>query len=141
MIVFDTNVVSELMKSSPSPVVATWMSRLAADDLCTTTITVAEVLYGIEILPKGKRHDQLLHQAESTFVLEFGDRVLPFDERAAHVYARIASDRRRSGRPIAFADAQIAAIVRARGATLATHNTDDFEGCGLRLVNPWKEGS
>jgi toxin FitB len=138
MIVFDTNVVSELMKSLPAPPVVAWMSGLIADDLFTTTVTVAEVLYGIDILPKGKRRDQLLRQAEDTFGEDFGGRVLSFDERAAHEYAHIASDRRRRGRPIPFADAQIAAIARVYGAILATRDTSDFEDCGVRLVNPWK---
>jgi len=139
MIVCDTNVVSELMKSPPSPAVVAWMSGLMADDLFTTTVTVAEVLYGIAILPKGRRRDQLLRQAEGTFAEDFGGRLQSFDERAAHEYAYIASERRRSGRPIPFADAQIAAIARANGATLATRNMVDFEGCGVRLVNPWRE--
>lgn len=138
MTVFDTNVVSELMKSYRSPQVVAWMSGLAADDSFTTTVTVAEVLYGIEILLKGKRRENFLRQAESTFRDDFGGRILSFDERAAHEYAQIASERRRRGRPIPFADAQIAAIARANGALLATRNMDDFEGCGVRLVNPWE---
>jgi predicted nucleic acid-binding protein len=138
MIVFDTNVVSELMKSSPTPVVVAWMSGIVADELFTTTVTVAEIFYGIEILPKGRRRDQLLRQAEGTFSEDFGGRILSFDERAAHEYAHIASERRLRGRPILFADAQIAAIARANDATLATRNTGDFEGCGVKLVNPWE---
>jgi hypothetical protein len=138
MMVFDTNVVSELMKSSRSPAVIAWISSLAADDVFTTTVTVAEILYGIEILPEGKRREQLLRQAEGTFVEDFGDRVLPFDEPAAREYGKIASERRRVGRPIPFADAQIAAIARVHDAVLATRNTGDFEGCGLNLINPWK---
>lgn len=141
MTVFDTNVVSELMKSSRSPAVLAWMSSLIADRLFTTTVTVAEILYGIEILPKGKRRDQLLRQAEGTFVEDFEGRLLPFDEHAAREYAKIASELRLGGRTISFADAQIAAIARAHGATLATRDTDDFEGCGVRLVNPWQQSS
>ncbi len=138
MIVFDTNVVSELMKSAPSPAVAAWMSGIVADDLFTTTVTVAEIFYGIEILPKGRRRDQLFREAEGMFSEDFGGRVLSFDERAAHEYAHIASERRLRGRPILFADAQIAAIARANNATLATRNTADFEGCGVKVINPWQ---
>ena len=138
MMVFDTNVVSELMKSSRSFAMMAWISSLAADDVFTTSVTGAEILYRIEILPKGNRRDQLLRQAEGTFVGDFGDRVLPFDEPAAREYGKIASERRRVGRPIPFADAQIAAITKANGAMLATRNTGDFEGCGLNLINPWK---
>jgi hypothetical protein len=139
MIVCDTNVVSELMKSSSSAAMVAWLEGLSERDIFITSITVAEILYGIEILPTGKRRDQLLRQAEGTFAEDFGGRLLSFDERAAQEYANIASQRRRSGRPIPFADAQIAAIARIHDATLATRNTGDFEGCGVRLVNPWQE--
>ena len=139
MIVCDTNVVSELMKSSPSSAMVAWLEGLTEKDIFITSITVAEILYGIEILPTGKRRDQLLRQAESTFAEDFGGRLLSFDETAAHEYAHIAPRRRRSGRPIPFADAQIAAIARVHDATLATRNTTDFEGCGVRVVNPWQE--
>ena len=138
MIVLDSNVVSELMKPVISPAVIAWMSGQTAVELFTTTITVAEILYGVEIAPKGKRRDQLLEQAEATFAQDFAGRILSFDESAARMYGLIASARRSRGRPISVPDAQIAAIARAQGATLATRNTDDFEGCGVRLVNPWK---
>lgn len=138
MIVFDTNVVSELMKPSPSPSVVAWISGYRANDLFTTTTSVAEILYGLEILPKGKRRDQLLGQAEAAFREDFGGRIFSFDERAARDYAEIAAERRRRGQPISFADAQIAAIARANGATLATRNVNDFEGCRVQLVNPWE---
>ncbi len=139
MTILDTNVVSEIMKPEPSSRVVAWTSRQMRDELFTTSITAAEILYGIELLPRGKRRDQLLHQAEGTFHEDLGGRVLSFDERAAREYASIAAERRRRGRPISFSDAQIAAIARANHATLATRNTDDFEGCGLRLINPWQE--
>ena len=138
MIVFDTNVISELMKSSRSPGVIAWMSNQPADDLFTTTITVAETLYGIELLPRGKRRDQLLREAAAVFGEDFLGRILTFDESAARLFALIATERRSRGRPIGTFDAQIAAIARANGATLATRNTDDFEGCGVKLVNPWE---
>jgi len=138
MTILDTNVVSEIMKPEPSSAVIAWASGQMRDELFTTAITAAEILYGIEVLPRGKRRDQLLHQAKGTFREDLGGHVLSFDERAAHEYASIASERRRRGRPIAFADGQIAAIARVHEATLATRNTGDFEGCGVRLVNPWE---
>ena len=138
MIVFDTNVLSELMRPQPSPAVVAWMSAQTPDDLFTTTITIAEVLYGVEILPKGKRHDQLVRQAEATFAEDFAGRILSFDEQSARLFALIAATRRTHGRPIGDQDAQIASIARAHGAALATRNTHDFEGCGVRLINPWK---
>jgi hypothetical protein len=118
--------------------VTAWISEQPAEDLFTTTITVAETLYGIELLPKGRRRDQLLREAEATFAGDFAGRILPFDEVSARLFASIAVGRRLHGRPISNFDAQIAAISRAHGATLATRNTDDFEGCGVRLINPWQ---
>jgi len=139
MLVLDTNVISEVMKSSASAAVIAWISAQAADDLFTTTLTVSETLYGIELLPKGRRRDQLLRQVQATFSEDFAGRILSFDEPAARLFASIAASRRSHGRPIGTFAAQIAAISRVHGATLATRNTDDFEGCGVRLVNPWNE--
>jgi hypothetical protein len=136
--ILDTNVVSEIMANSPSGAVLAWMEKWrAADDLFTTTITVAEILYGIELLPVGKRRDKLNSEAEGMFAQDLGGRILQFDEQAARLFAQVASGRRKAGRPIAEFDAQIAAIARVHGASLATRNTSDFEGCGIRLANPW----
>jgi len=125
------------MKGNPFPAVFAWASSHPAADLFTTTITMAEVLYGIERLPHGKRRDQLLREAESVFVEDFAGRILTFDESSARMFAVIATRRRAQGRPIDEPDAQIAAIARVHDAALATRNTDDFEGCGVRLINPW----
>ena len=126
------------MKAEPFPAVFAWASSHPPAALFTTTITMAEVLYGIERLPHGKRRDQLLREGESTFVEDFAGRILVFDEASARMFAVIAAQRRAHGRPINEPDAQIAAITRANRATLATRNTEDFEGCGVRLVNPWE---
>jgi len=136
--ILDTSVVSEPMRLSPSPAVLAWLSEShERGPLFVTTITMAEILLGIELLPRGKRRDQMLAQAEAAFAEDFAGRVLPFDEDAARAFPEIAVRRRAQGRPIADLDAQIAAIAHSRGALLATRNTADFEGCGLRLVNPW----
>jgi len=129
------------MKSSPSPQVIAWISGQTAGSLFTTTITIAEVLFGAEILPKGKRRDLLLQQAEATFAQDFADQVLSFDEASARLFAAITASRRSQGRPMGTFDAQIAAIARANGAMLATRDTADFEGCGVYLINLWNEGS
>jgi toxin FitB len=136
MIVLDTNVLSESMASSPNISVRHWLSRQAPDQLFTTSVSMAEILQGIELLPAGKRRGGLLAGAEKMFSL-FHGRILHFHEDAARAYAPIAVLRRRRGRPISLFDAQIAAIAHAHGASLATRNTADFEGCGIRLIDPW----
>lgn len=138
MIILDTNVVSELMKSSPAPAVVRWVDAKPASSLYTTAVTHAEILYGVMILPRGKRRDAIAAAANAMFDEEFGQRVLAFDASCARAYADIASARRRSGRPIAAFDAQIAAIARSVGASLATRNVDDFDECGVELVDPWR---
>ena len=138
MLILDTNVISEIMRLSPSPRVQDWWSQQNRADLFTSTVTMAEILYGIELLSKGKRRDRLLTEAEAMFAQDFSGRILPFDEEAARAFAEIAAARRAQGRPMAEFDAQIAAIARSRRATLATRNTADFEGCGVRLENPWQ---
>jgi toxin FitB len=137
MVVLDTNVISELMKASPSPQVMEWWEQQQSGELFTTTVTMGEILYGIEILPKGKRRDSLLTEAEAVFSQDFAGRILPFDEEAAQAFPEIAARRRAEGRPIAELDAQIAAVAQSRRAILATRNTGDFEGCSVRLTNPW----
>lgn len=107
------------------------------NDVCLTTVNVAEILYGIELLPRGKRRDGLISAAETMFAEEFVSRILSFDEPAARAFAEIAASRRSQGRPISEFDAQIASIARCNEATLATRNVADFEGCGIRVVNPW----
>lgn len=139
MIILDTNVVSENMQPRPSPEVAKWLSREPErSSFFVTVITVAEILYGVEILPGGKRKEKLQQETEAVFAQDFQGRILDFSENAARMFSKIASSRRAQGRPISEFDAQIAAIVRIHDATLATRNVADFEGCGVRLVNPWQ---
>lgn len=138
MIVLDTNVLSELMKPRPSTAVVRWVDGRSVASLYTTSLTEAELLHGIALLPKGKRRDAIDLAARAMFEEELAGRVLPFGSAAARAYAEIAAARRRARRPIATIDAQIAAIVRASGATLATRNTSDFDGCGIEVVDPWR---
>jgi predicted nucleic acid-binding protein len=138
MIVLDTNVLSEVMSSSPDPPVRHWLARQSSSQLFTTSISMAEIFQGIELLPQGKRRDGLSGAAQTLFAGLFSGRVLPFDEHAARAFAPIAVNRRVRGRPISLFDAQIAAIAQAHGATLSTRDIADFEGCGVRLVNPWQ---
>ena len=137
MIILDTNVVSELMRALPSEEVVRWVVAQPASGLYITSIAQAEILHGILLLPAGKKRNAIQAAAESMFAVEFNGRVLAFDGDAARAYAIIAADRRRAGRPISQFDAQIAAIALTARATLATRNLSDFEGCGLKIVNPW----
>ena len=136
MIIVDTNVVSELMKTDPSPRVQVWVHERDGRELTMTAITVAEVLYGIERLPKGRRKTAIRREALEVFG-RFADEILAFDAAAAPVYAEIVDRRDRLGAPISGYDAQIAAICRTHVASLATRNTKDFENTGVEVINPW----
>jgi predicted nucleic acid-binding protein len=139
MIVLDTNVISELMRAEPAEDVARWIADRSTASLCTTVITQAEILFGAQLLPKGKRREAIEQKADVLFDRGFAGRVLPFDGEAARAYARIAGARRRAGRPISTADAQIAAIARSLRFDLATRNVSDFQGCGIELFDPWND--
>jgi toxin FitB len=138
MIVLDTNVLSETWRPAPSPKVLAWMRSQPMSALFTTTITEAELFYGIALLPDSKRRRALEAAVSLIFAEDLAGRVLPFDSAAAREYATIAAARRHAGRPIAEADAQIAAIARSRGAAVATRNGEDFAGCGVTVVSPWE---
>lgn len=135
MIIVDTNVLSEVLRPMPYIRVETWMSDHSGASLCTTTITLAEIFYGLELIPQGKRKE--LHVAIETLFAAFDGRILPFDNDAAREFASIFAGRRKSGRPMRELDGQIAAIARSRGAAVATRNIRDFEDCGIELINPW----
>ena len=137
MIILDTNVLSEIVKATPLPELLAWIGGQSHSSLYTTSISKAELLYGIELLPMGKRRSALYAPIERILAEDFAGRILPFDSVAAELYGRIAVSRRGIGRPISDADAQIAAIVFAHRATLATRNIRDFTHCGIELVNPW----
>ena len=138
MIILDTNVLSELMKTKPDPFVVRWIGEHKATSLFITSLTKAEILYGLEILSLGKRKTSLIAAATSMFELDFSGRILPFDINAAEIFATIAAKRRAIGHPIAQIDAQIAAIALSHDSTLATRNIKDFEECNLNLINPWE---
>ncbi len=121
MIVLDTNVVSELMRTGPSPVVAGWVRSRSASELRTTALTLAEISYGIARLPAGHRKALLKAAAEAVFAA-FPEQVLAFDDAAAREYGEVVDHRDRAGAPIDGFDAQIASICRAHDAALATRN-------------------
>lgn len=138
MIVLDTNVLSELIRPVPEPKVMAWLERQVGDVLFTTAITRGEMLYGACILPAGRRRENLLQEVEAIFTTDMAGRVLPYDSDAADAHAAFAALRRSQGRVVKQPDAMIAGIVSSRGATLATRNVRDFEGCDIDLIDPWR---
>lgn len=139
MILLDTNVLSELVRARPHAGMAEWVAQKPISSLFTTTITQAEMLLGVALVPLGKRKSTLEAAVAALFDIDMADRVLPFDGSAARDFAAIVANRRKLGRPISHADAQIAAIARSRGAIVATRNIADFAECGVELYDPFSE--
>ncbi len=137
MIILDTNVISVLMQSAPDPVVVRWIDARPPASLWTTAITVFEVRLGLEVLASGRRRRLLEDAFAATLEEDFGGRVLPFDQAAAHAAGRIAAERRRPGRTVEIRDVQIAGIASARSSAVATRNVRHFEGLGLEILDPW----
>jgi toxin FitB len=138
VIVLDTNVISELARPAPFPAVLAWARRQMPEEVFTTSICEAELLFGIALMPAGRRRDALARALTVTLTSILGGRVLPFDRAAAQAYAELAAQRRRTGRTVGLADLQTAAIALARGAAaIATRNVADFQGCGVPVINPW----
>lgn len=137
MIILDTNVISELLRSAPEPKVEQWLSAQDGLNVYLTSISEAELRYGLAIMENGKRRAALIDAVDRILREDLAGRILPFDSDAAQSYATIAAARRAAGRPISQADCQIASIAHTRGATVATRNTPDFEGCEIDLINPW----
>ena len=137
MIVLDTNVVSELMRAEPDSAVEVWVARRPASTLYFSAVGEAELVFGLAVMPAGKRRDALESRIEAMLRVDFAGRVLPFDSRSARVFAEIAAAGRAVGRPASQFDTQIAAIARSRDMALATRNTRDFSETGVALINPW----
>lgn len=139
MYIIDTNVASELIGHSrvQEPNVVSWFGAQRMGDMYLTAVNQAELMYGIALMPIGKRSSSLQSATERWLASGFLERILPFDDDASLVYAQIAATRRLSGQPIGTADCQIAAITRVRNAVLVTRNVRDFEGTGIEIVNPW----
>jgi toxin FitB len=137
MILLDTNIVSEMMKPLPNTKVVDWLNRQDSSALYLSTPTVAEVWFGIAALPVGKRRRALDTGFARLTAEEFEGRIWTFDTEAAAAYGRIMAKRRAKGRPLSVMDGQIAAIAKARNATVATRNVRDFAGCGVKVANPF----
>ena len=134
----DTNIVSEVMRSAPSPTVLAWLNDQDASALFVSTVTIAEIEYGLRMLPDGRRRRGLRNRFEQFLVRAFAGRIRDFDQPAARSYGDIMGNRKEIGRPMSVPDGQIAAIACSRGLTVATRNVADFEDCGLTLVNPFE---
>jgi predicted nucleic acid-binding protein len=137
VILLDTNVISALMQREPDYVVVTWLDSQPPESIWTTSITVFEVRFGLEILASGRRRRSLEEAFERMLKEDFEGRVVAFDEAAAHSAARLAAQARRMGRTIEIRDVQIAGIGAARKAVIATRNVRHFEGLGPELIDPW----
>jgi predicted nucleic acid-binding protein len=139
VVLLDTNVLSECMRPQPAEVVIAWLDRQPLAQLFISAVSRAEIELGLALMPAGKRQTLLSEAAKAMFEEDFAGRCLPFDERAAVLYAGIVSDRTKSGQPISVEDAQIAAIARANRLSLATRNLRDFEGIdGFNVIDPWR---
>ncbi len=137
MIVLDTNVVSEAMKATPNPTVLAWLDEQAAETLYLSSVTLAELLFGIGVLPAGRRKEALTQMLDGLLAL-FEDRVLAFDTAAARRYADLAVTARAAGKGFPTPDGYIAAIAKARGFTVATRDVAPFKAVGLSVINPWE---
>ena len=140
MILLDTNVVSEFVKTRPDPNVVSWMDAHARRDFYLCAPVLAELRYGAALLPDGKRKESFLAAFEQFETEKFFGRILTFDRVAAYRYAALRAARCRDGRPLAVMDAVIAAIASAHAMMLATRNVRDFEGLGVPLVDPFSAG-
>jgi len=138
MIVVDTNVISEVMRPQPTPAVLNWLNAQDGNRLFITSVTLAEIGYGLRILPEGQRRWQLQSRFKQFIAQAFEERVLDFTAAAARAYAEIMGHRKEIGRAMSLPDGQIASIAHAHGFAVATRNIKDFEDCGVELINPFE---
>jgi len=134
----DTNVLSELMKPLPDTNVMDWISGKGIDTLYTSTITEAEGLYGLGIMPEGKRRDLKMRVFKTLLDRLFPRRIIAFGRKEAICYADIMVTRRRLGRPVSQNDAMIASVAKIHDMTIATRNIKDFELLNITLINPFE---
>jgi hypothetical protein len=137
MILLDTNIVSEVMKTRPAEAVVAWLNGQDSEKLYVSSVTIGEITYGLRILPDGKRRAGLRERFERFVALAFEQRVLAYDESAARIYGDLMGDRKELGLPMSVPDGQIAAIARLNHLAVATRNVVDFENCGIDVVNPF----
>jgi toxin FitB len=136
MILLDSNVVSEAMKPEPNPAVRAWLDAQAAETLFVSSVTIAELLFGIGALPDGQRKERLAAAVETVMEL-FAGRILPFDTEAARHYADLAVRARAAGHGFPTPDGYIAAIAAAQGFAVASRDTSAFVATRLTVIDPW----
>lgn len=141
MILLDTNVVSEPMQVTPNAGVVAWLDDQAVETLFLSAITVAELRFGVAVLPEGKRKEGLRLRLEETLLPLFGDRILPFDLEASAAFARLMAAARARGEAIGKADGLIAATAVAHGLAVATRDAAPFRAAGVTVINPWETGN
>jgi len=137
MIILDTNVISELIKARPSRKVISWFERQSPQPLATTAITAAELWYGLNAMPEGKRRRALQEAVTDMLEKDFGGAILPFDLAAAEAFGFLAARLKALGRPAGHNDTMIAAIALSRDGVLVTRNDRHFRDSGVRIVNPF----
>lgn len=137
MILLDTNVISELMRPAPNERVAEWLKSLGPTSLCTSAITISEIVYGLERLPDGQRRQSLWDRFQAFIGPDSGLPILPLDEAGAIFAGQFRYKREAAGSHAHTADMMIAGIASANDAALATRNVKDFAGLGLEIINPW----
>jgi toxin FitB len=137
LIILDTNVVSEPLRSKPDANVLNWLDQQDIQTLYLTTITLAELSHGVAALPDGRRRKQLEAALEERILPLFADRLLAFDSAAAKAYPSIRLRADSTGRAIGTADCYIASIAAANDYTVATRDLAPFEAAGVAVVNPW----
>ncbi|MBX2807645.1 MAG: type II toxin-antitoxin system VapC family toxin [Cellvibrionaceae bacterium] len=137
MIVLDTNVISESMRPAPDLQVIDWINAQAIETLYLSTITVAELRYGVASLPKGKRRDKLSESLEKQVLPLFVGRMLAFDLLTTQTYSELMTNAKKNGHPIGTADGYIAAIVKTNGMIIATRDTSPFKAADVDTLNPW----
>lgn len=137
MVILDTNVISEPLKRAGDPAVLEWLDQQDIETLYLTAVTVAELRFGIAVLPLGRRKHHLEEDFEQRILSLFRERILPFDEAATVTYARIRATAKAGGKSIGIANGFIAAIAAHHGFSVATRDTSPFEAAGVGVINPW----
>ena len=140
MIILDTNVVSEPIKPIPNAAVLNWLDAQEPQSLYLTTISLAELLAGVELLPTGRRKDVLKSSLAVQIETLFAGRILAFNADVSEAFAVTNAAALSQGNSISFPDCAIAAIARVYGFAVATRNVRDFRGTGVQVINPWEAG-